>query len=124
MAVSNNQFLHTLAATEDLSDQSSRYKVVSLGGVIAPSTSRVAGVLVTSSRSGEQLSAVLYGITKAVAGGAVSTLGYPLTVATSGYLTVCASGGTAVGRALDICGSGDLVRVAVNFVSPFAWGGL
>jgi hypothetical protein len=54
----------------------------------------------------------------------VTTLGYPLTITTSGYLIACASGGTAVGRSLDVAGSGDLFRVAVNFISPFAWGGL
>lgn len=123
--MSTHSFTRTLpvTATEDLSAQAARFKIVSFGGTIAPGPSRAAGVLITSTRSGEVAALQVDGVVKVVAGGAVNTIGYPLTVATSGYMTAAASGAIAYGRALETCASGDLVQAFVNFASPGAWPG-
>jgi hypothetical protein len=113
-----------VTAAEDLSSQAARFKVLSFGGVIAPGTSRAAGINITSTRSGEVAAVQVEGVVKVVAGGAVNTLGYPLTVANSGFMVAASSGGLAFGRALETCASGDLVQALVNFAAPGAWPGV
>lgn len=103
------------------------YKVINLAGTIvtgSPATSRVAGVLRSTGKTGEQVSYVSVGKTKAYAGAAVSTLGYPLVPASGGFLIAASSGGPTVGRALATAASGDLVPVFVDFMTIPAWPGV
>lgn len=122
MSTTQKHSAYTVRATADLSGL--QYHVITLAGTIATSTSRVGGVQVTKAQSGEDASLVYEGITKCRVGGAVSTVGYPLTVNGSGTLTACASGGAAVGRALTTAASGDICPVLVNFSHISAWPGV
>jgi hypothetical protein len=118
------QNLWSIVAATDLSAASSRFKAVNFAGLIAGSTSRIAGVLVTSAKSGERVSVVYEGVSKVLAGGAVSTLGYPLSVNSDGFFVAAASGAPHIGRATATCASGDLVEAFVNFENIPAWPGV
>ncbi|HEY6922581.1 MAG TPA: capsid cement protein [Steroidobacteraceae bacterium] len=123
MTTEGRQNKWALTATEDLSVATARYHAVSFAGLVVASTSRAAGILVTSAKSGERVSVVYEGVAKVAAGGAVSTLGYPLKITTSGWLVVAASGDAMVGRATATCASGDLVEAFVDFMTVPAWPG-
>lgn len=114
----------TVTAAQDLTVADALYHAVTLAGTIAASTSRVGGVLRYRASSGQQASLIYEGIAKVMAGGAVSTLGYPLTVTASGWFIAASSGGAAVGRALATAASGDLVSALVDFSNITAWGGV
>ncbi len=119
MTVHQNQELVTVPATADLSGIASRFKVVTIGGTIcsAALVKQAAGILWHGAEIGQGASVVRAGITKALAGIAVGTVGYPLSVANSGFLTLTVSGGYTIGRARETCASGDLVPVEVNFAN-------
>ncbi len=123
MTTEGRQNKWAIVATEDLSVATARYHAVSFAGLVVASTSRAAGILVTSAKSGERVSVVYEGVAKVAAGGAVSTLGYPLKITTSGWLIVAASGDAMVGRATATCASGDLVEAFVDFMTVPAWPG-
>lgn len=116
--------LMTVTAAQDLTVADCQYHAISLAGTIVGSTSRVAGILRMKASSGQQASVVYEGITKAMAGATVTTLGFPLTVTASGWLIACASGNYSVGRALTAAASGDLIPVLVNFAALPAWPGV
>lgn len=124
MTTHGRQNAWTVNAAEDLSVATARFHAVSFGGLVVANTSRALGILVTSARSGERISAVVEGVVKAAVSGAVSTLGYPLKITTSGWLTVAASGDPMVGRAAATCASGDLVEAFVDFHTIPAWPGV
>lgn len=119
MTVHQKQELVAVAATADLSGVASRFKVVTIGGTIAAAADvkQCAGILWHGAEIGAAASVVRSGITKALAGVAVGTVGYPLSVANSGFLTLTVSGGYTIGRARETCSSGDLVPVEVNFAN-------
>lgn len=129
MTTTNRQELFTVTAAEDLSAQASRYRAITLGGTLvgasaaAGTSQRVAGVLISSARSGEAASYVYQGITKVIAGAAVSTLGYPLMVGSSGFVFAANSGFGHIGRALETGNSGDLIQAFVDFKSIPMWAG-
>lgn len=106
-----------VGATEDLSTAGAKYKVITLNGTIAQSPVRAFGILKYGASSGGNASIVYEGLTKGYVGGAVSTVGWPLTVAASGWLTAAASGNQIVGRALAVAASGDIAPLAVDFKS-------
>ena len=116
MTVHQNQTLITVQATADLSAVASRFKVVTLSGTIcsAALVKQVAGILWNGGEIGQGLAVVREGVTKAIAGAAISTVGYPITVADSGFITLVVSGGYSFGRARETCSSGDLVPVEVD----------
>lgn len=125
MATDINREVFSITSAQDLSVESTRYKVVTFGGTIgaAADTARWAGVNVTAASSGEQTSAAYIGVFKASFGGAVSTPGWPLKVANSGWLTAAASGDTTIGRAVAVVASGDLALGMFNFLNPSIWHG-
>lgn len=112
-----------VAATEDLSDPSRRFKAVNIGGTIAASANLAGGILRNAPKSGETAELIFEGITKVLAGAAVSTLGFPLTITTSGFIIAASSGGASIGRALETCSSGDLVQAMVDFTNLGFWRG-
>lgn len=113
----------SIVATEDLSVATARFHAVSFAGLVVASSSRAAGILYTSAKSGERCSVIYEGVAKVAAGGAVSTLGYPLKITTSGWLVVAASGDATCGRATATCASGDLVEAFIDFMTVPAWPG-
>ena len=129
MTTSNETSQYTVAATEDLSAQASRFKAITLAGGIVPAataagaSARAAGILISSARSGDQATYVYRGIVKAVAGAAVSTLGYPVMVGSNGFLFAANSGFSHVGRALETAASGDLFQATVDFSHLPLWSG-
>lgn len=104
-----------IAATVDLSSAALRYKIINLNGTLASGPALAGGILKYGATSGGTASAVTYGITKAFAGAAISTVGFPITVTTSGYLIAASSGGVTIGRAMATCASGDIFSAAVDF---------
>lgn len=114
----------TVTAAQDLTVADCLYHAISLAGTIVGSTSRVAGVLRMKASSGQQASVVYEGLTKVMAGAAVTTLGYPLTVTASGWFIAASSGGAQVGRALAAAASGDLIPAMVDFNTIPAWPGV
>jgi hypothetical protein len=116
--------LMTVTAAQDLTVADALYHAVTLAGTIAASTSRVAGVLRFKASSGQQASVIYQGIAKVMAGAAVTTLGYPLTVTASGWFVAASSGGAMVGRALTAAASGDLLSAHVDFQNVPAWPGV
>lgn len=107
--------MYGVVATVDLSSPALKYKIINLNGTLAANATQAAGILKYGANSGGTASVVAYGITKAFAGAAVSTVGFPITVTTSGYLIAASSGGLTVGRAMATCASGDIVSAAVDF---------
>lgn len=130
MTTHNEQLGYTVQAAEDLSGQSARFKAITLAGTLMPAnpaagtSQRVAGINITSARSGEYATYIYQGIVKAVAGAAVSTLGYPLMVGSSGFIFAAASGGAHIGRAISTAASGDIFDAFVDFKTLPAWTGV
>ncbi len=121
MATENEQKLISVAATADLSAQATRYRAVTIFGALVAANQAVgtgggvAGILKSSTRSGETASLVYDGITKGVFGAAVSTAGWPIMSGSSGYLFAATSGGLTCGRLLDTsAASGDMAQIAVD----------
>jgi hypothetical protein len=123
MAVDNDHDLMTVAATADLDADAVKFKAVTLSGTIAATSNLAAGILRHGAKNGGHVSVVYRGITKVLAGAAVSTVGFPLTVTTSGFIIAASSGGASIGRAIDTCASGDLVRAHVDFANIGFWRG-
>lgn len=123
MSTHGRQNAWSIVATEDLSVATARFHAVSFAGLVVASSSRAAGILVTSAKSGERISAVYEGIVKAAIGGTVTTLGYPLKITTSGWLIAAASGDATCGRATVACASGDLAECFIDFMTVPAWPG-
>lgn len=119
------QQVWNVTATEDLTGAGNMFKAVSIAGTIAAGPTFAIGILRSKGVSGQQVSAVVKGVTKVMVGTAVSTLGHPLKIAaTSGWLAAAASGDVHVGRALALAASGDLVTAAVDFATKPAWPGV
>jgi hypothetical protein len=100
-------------ATQDLTGF--KYRAVTYGGAVAATAAAAAGLLKYGCNSGYDASVVTDGITKAQIGAAVSTLGFPITITTSGFVIAASSGGLTIGRALSVGNSGDLIEVSVDF---------
>lgn len=103
-----------LVATEDLSG--AKYKAITFAGTIAQAAdrpARAAGICRFVCASGGHTGAIYEGITKAFVGGAVTTPGWPLMVANSGFLIAATSGGVALARMAQstAAASGDLAMV-------------
>ncbi len=133
MTVHNTHSLTlSVTAAEDLSTTGvagARFKAITLAGTVVPTataagaSARAIGINITSARSGDQATAVVAGITKVMAGAAVSTLGFPIMVGSLGFMFAASSGFSHVGRALEIAASGDLFKAIVNFDSLPLWSG-
>jgi len=131
MTIESEFQIWNVTATEDLTGNVIG-KAISIAGTIAAGMPLAVGVARSKNVSGGQVSVVYKGITKVVVGAAVTTPGYPISVAaTSGFFiaaTACASGGAVgtghVGRLLNTAAvaSGDLVPAMVDFTfkPPYA----
>lgn len=112
-----------VVAGADLDTADSRFKAVTLNGTIAANPNLAAGILRHGGKTGETLSVIYEGITKVLAGAAVSTVGFPVTITASGFVIAASSGGVSIGRALATCASGELVQAAVDFKTLGFWRG-
>lgn len=114
-----------VVAAEDLT--AAKHKAVLIAGTIAQAASykMAAGIAKSVPGSGYNSEVVIDGVTKVYVGAVVTTPGWPLKVANSGYLTPAASGDMYAGRYLGTaaCASGDLVEAAVDFKTLSFWGG-
>lgn len=101
------------------------YKAVTLGGTIAAAVAATAaGILTSQVNSGETASVIVEGLCKAdIGAAAISTVGWPLKITTSGWLTAAASGDQTVGRAIATCASGDRALVMLDFKNFGIWHG-
>lgn len=129
MTVSNESRSYNVLATSDLSAQATRFRAITLNGVVVPTataagaSAQAAGILTSSSRSGELATYVYDGLTKMVAGAAISTLGFPIMVGSLGFIFAASSGASHIGRTLEVAASGDLFMGHVNFQSLPLWSG-
>ena len=112
-------------ATADLSGAASRFKIINLAGTIcAAGDVSAAGILHNTPKTNDTAEAIYNGLAKAISGGTVSTAGWPLKVANSGFVVAAASGDSPIyGSFIDSCASGDLVRVYVDFFNNGYWRG-
>jgi hypothetical protein len=82
---------------------------------------RAIGILQSRPNSGQHGTVAEKGVLKACAGAVVTTPGYPLTTAASGYLVAAVSGDTIVGLynpppgGAVACASGDLINLLAAF---------
>lgn len=108
---------HALQVTAgaDLSADAVKFKAVTLGGTIAATPLQAAGILRHGGRSGEQVTVYTAGVFKALFGAAVNTVGYPLTVTTSGFIIAASSGGQTIGRSRALVASGDIANAFFDF---------
>lgn len=104
----------TIIAGEDLRSADKKYKLVSIAGTLTNNTRLAAGLLLGSVNSGQHAGAVYQGVSKAWAAAAVTTIGWPFSATTSGWTTNAVSGAYSLGRYLDTCNSGDVVRVLID----------
>ena len=127
MTTHNETHSYTVPAAADLS--AAKFRAITVAGTIltgpmnGPGGGAI-GVLTNAPRSGDLATYVYAGIQKVLAGAAVATLGYPISVGSSGFFFATASGGNFVGRALETATSGDLFQAMVDFTQFPAWNGV
>lgn len=106
-----------VTAGADLDADAVKFKAVTLAGTIAATPLLAAGILRHGAKNGEQLSVAYEGVHKAQFGTAVGTVGYPLTVTTSGFVIAASSGGATIGRSIAVTASGDIAKAFFDFKS-------
>lgn len=121
MSSDNHVATHTFIAANDF--RSLMYRVVDVGGDLSVANgTRAVGIVNSQPNSGQHGTAVYLGFAKAVAGAAITTPGYPLTTAATGFVIAAVSGSHVIGRYMPPSGagaaaSGDLVRGLFNFAN-------
>lgn len=115
MTIESKWNAYNVAATEDLTADSALFKAVGFGGTIVGAPRNAVGILRSKGKIGQQVTAVYDGITKVVAGAAITTPGFNITITTSGFVIAASSGGSSCGRALTAASSGDLIPAYVDF---------
>ncbi len=117
MSTENFEFNLTFKAAEDLSAR--QYQVVTIAdNKVANNGQEATGILTSKPKSGEHGTIMLFGIGKARAGGAISA-NNTITTATSGFITVTASGDYINGRALEAITSGSVGKVLWHGVNHY-----
>ena len=116
MAVSGQNHIESVVATEDLSG--AQYKAITTAGAVAAESDTALGLLQNKPQSGEHASVAMSGKMKGVAGAAIAA-GARFKATTSGFLITVTSGdGTAVGKNTGAAvASGDTFECFANFVS-------
>lgn len=97
------------------------FKGLTFGGTIAASALQCAGIIRSRAQARQGVSVVYEGVTKLKMGAAINTLGYPLTITTSGFGAAATSGSPHIGRSMATCASGDLLKVMVDFKHLSFW---
>ena len=92
------------------------FKAITIGGTIAASPLQAGGVCRSQAVAGQGVSAIFEGDCKVRVGAAINTVGFPLTVTTSGwFIANTTSGSATVGRNLELASSGDTIQAFVDF---------
>jgi hypothetical protein len=115
MATDLEMKLLQVVAGADLDGEGVKFKAITLNGTVAATPLQAAGVLRYGAKNGETVSVAHRGEFKALFGAAVNTVGYPLTVTTSGWIIAASSGGASIGRSRSTCASGDLALAFFDF---------
>lgn len=97
------------------------FKGLTFGGTIAAGPLQCAGIVRSTAGIGQGVSVVYDGITKLKFGAAINTLGYPITITTSGWGAAATSGSPSIGRAMATCSSGDVAKVMVDLKTLPFW---
>lgn len=100
-----------LVANQDLTPAAVLHKAVTVNGTIAATAALAAGFLKSHGLTGEGVRVADSGVVKVVAGAAVSTIGYPVTITTSGFVIAAVNCGYMIGRAWSAAASGDLLAI-------------
>jgi hypothetical protein len=101
------------------------YRVVDFGGDLSVAgAASAAGISQSRANSGSHMNVHVVGVAKAIAGAAITTPGYPLTTAASGFVVPAVSGSHVIGRYVQAgripgaaANSGDMVTGFFNFLS-------
>ena len=117
MSTDQDLKLIQVTAAADLDADAVKFKAITLAGTIAATPLLAAGILRHGAKNGEQVSVAYEGVFKAQFGTAVGTVGYPLTVTTSGFVIAASSGGATVGRSISVTASGDIAKAFFDFKS-------
>ncbi len=111
MTTENLNFQMAFKATEDLSTAGHEGIIVTIAdNKVANNGQEASGILASKPKNGEHGSLIFFGLGKARAGGAIAK-NNTITTATSGYITVTASGDYINGRAMEAITSGSLGKV-------------
>lgn len=98
-------------SSSDLTNVGVLHKAVTVNGTIAPTAALAAGFLKSKGKSGESVAVAIEGVVKVWAGAAISTVGYPVTITTSGFVIASVNCGYTIGKAFATANSGDLVPI-------------
>lgn len=107
------QYLN-IVASEDFTVAGKLHKAVALNGTIANNARDVCGFVKSKTPSGAGLRVGDGGVIKVFAGAAVSTVGYPVTVTTSGFVIAAPVGSATIGKAFAVANSGDLFPIQAD----------
>lgn len=92
------------------------FKAITIGGTLAASPLLAAGIARSTAAPGQGIHCIIGGDVKLKVGTAVGTLGYPLTITTSGwFIANTTSGSATIGRAMQLANSGDMIQAYVDF---------
>ena len=92
------------------------FKAATIGGTIAAGPLQAAGLIESTASAGQGLTVAVDGDCKLKIGAAVGTVGYPLTITTSGwFIAATVSGGMHVGRSMQLGNSGDTIQAYIDF---------
>ncbi len=98
------------------------FKALTIGGTVAASALQAVGIARSQAVAGQGVTTIVNGSCKVRVGAAVNTIGYGLTVTTSGWLIANATSGSAtIGRALQVANSGDTILAYVDFTAMAAF---
>lgn len=107
---------HTLVSANDF--RTLLYRAVDFAGTLSTANgANAAGIALTSPNCGQHMRVGIIGVMKVTAGAAITTPGYPLTTAASGYIVAAVSGANVVGRYLGTAAaaSGAMITGLFNF---------
>jgi hypothetical protein len=119
MSTSNRPLTRTFVAANDFRTVGLNLVVDHGGNFSVAGGHRGLGVLQSRPNSGQHGAVTEMGDIKCLAGAIVTTPGYPLTTAASGFVIAANSGASVVGRyappAGAACASGDMITMIANF---------
>lgn len=107
------QYLNILAG-EDMTVAGKLHKAVTMNGTIAANARDVVGFAKSKAPIGTGLRIADTGVVKVFAGAAVSTVGFPVTVTTSGFVIASPVGSASIGKSFTTANSGDLFPILAD----------
>jgi len=123
MAIELSDRRLNIQAGQDLTPIGCLHKAVTINGVIAANPVALGGFLKSKGAQGENVAIADSGVVKVFAGAAVSTVGMPVTVTTSGFVIACPVGSYMIGKAYATAASGDLFPCLIDAANIGAYNG-